>query len=411
MNRFNIIAFTHSSAGLEELAKFHLEQELVCAKMEELKQRLKLSEVMYLSTCNRTEFLMVSEEESNEANIGDFLAAFNSEWDQEQIENLSLKAKSWNGINAVNHLIEVASSLDSMVLGEREIITQVKDSFNFAFKHHLCSDMIRIVVRQTVETAKKIYTHTDISKKPVSVVSLAYQNLVSKVTDLESRVIVVGAGTTNTNMVDFLQSHGFKHFTIFNRSLENAQKLANKVNAEAYTLEDLKTYSKGFDILLTCTASSEHIIHKELYHTLLAGEEGKKYVVDLSIPNDFDPSLTTEYDVDHISVEFLKGISDANLQERRKELIKVRQIIYESIEEFKEIFKMRQMEIKMRSIPQKVKEIRTTAMEEVFSKDIAALDDNSKETLEKILNYMEKKYVSVPMIMAKEFVNQKKEEE
>ena len=106
----------------------------------------------------------------------------------------------------------------------------------------------------------------------------------------------------------------------------------------------------------------------------------------------------------------MKKIADVNLKERRKELIKVRQIIYDAVEEFKEIFKLRQVELKMRSIPEKVKEIRALAVNEVFSKELKDMDENAKQVLEKILDYMEKKYISVPMVMAKEMMTNTNEQ-
>ena len=120
-----------------------------------------------------------------------------------------------------------------------------------------------------------------------------------------------------------------------------------------------------------------------------------------------EKSVYKAFSVNYISVETLKKTSEKNLLERRKELLKVRQIIFEALEEFKFTFEMRQIELKMRDIPNHVKKIRKTAVDEVFARDMDELDDKSKVVLNKILNYMEKKYVSVPMIMAKNMLTKK----
>lgn len=409
MIRFNVIAFTHNSIGLDEIGKFHVETDSIAERMNHIKQEMNLSEIMYLSTCNRVEFIFVTEEETDADFIALFLKAFNADWDHARIQNYLEKAKCWNGINAVNHLIEVASSVDSMVIGEREIITQVRNAYDFSKANNLSGDVIRVVIRQTIETAKKVYTETTIANKPVSVVSLAYHCLNEKDLELNARVVVVGAGVTNTNMCRFLKKHGFRNYTIYNRSLENAEILARFTGGTAKPLSELQDHPGGFDILVSCTGSKDHIITPEIYGQLLSGETGKKVVIDLAIPSDLDPQLVKKYPVDHISIEFLKTIADTNLKERKKELIKVRQIIYEAVEEFKEIFKMRQVELKMRSIPERVKEIRSTAVNQVFSKELSRLDAGSKEVLEKILDYMEKKYVSVPMLVAKEMLTKNDE--
>jgi glutamyl-tRNA reductase len=407
--RFNVIAFTHHSIGVEEIGKFHLEEAEVAIKMQHLKEQMNLREIMYVSTCNRVEFIFVTNREVDKAFTAVFLNEFNPDWDEDHIEILLDNAKQWNGINAVNHLIEVASSLDSMVIGEREIITQMKGAYDFARKNKLSDDTIRIVMRQVIETAKKVYTQTGIAAKPVSVVSLAYHQLKDHNLPHDARIVIVGAGVTNTNMSRFLIKHGYTNFTVFNRSLKNAEKLASLIKGKAYPLSEIKNFNQGFDILIACTAASESVITKEIYSSLLNGEEGKKWVVDLAVPADLHPEVKENFEVEHISVQFLQSISDKNLAARKSELIKVRQIIFEAVEEFKEIFKMRQIEIRMRTIPERVKEIRATAMTEVFNKDLESMDESSREVLDKILNYMEKKYVSVPMLMAKEMFLNKEE--
>lgn len=400
--RFNVIAFTHSGLGLDEIGKFHIQAESIVERMQKIKSEMNISEIMYLSTCNRVEFIFVADEEVDADFIALFLKAFNSTWDHHIIQNYIEHAKTWNGINAVNHLIEVASSVDSMVIGEREIITQVRNAYDFSKENKLSGDVIRCVIRQTIETAKKVYTNTNIASKPVSVVSLAYHNLVEKNVAANARILVVGSGVTNTNMCRFLKEQGHKNFTVFNRTLAKAEVLARFTGGVAKPLSDLAKHKEGFDLLLTCTGSTEPIVNTTLYKKLIGKESDKKIIIDLAMPFDVEPNVIEKFDVDYISIEFLKTIADSNIKERRKELIKVRQIIYDAVEEFKEIFKMRQVELKMRSIPERVKEIRAAAVNQVFSKEMSTLDDNSKVVLEKILDYMEKKYVSVPMLMAKE---------
>jgi glutamyl-tRNA reductase len=404
LKRFNVIAFTHHTIGVEEIGKFHLEDDQIQSKMEHLKSQLNLDELMYVSTCNRVEFIFVSTSELNDSFITHFLNEFNEDWDQKHLNLLVENCKLWNGINAVNHLIEVASSLDSMVIGEREIITQMKDAFDLSRKLKLSGDTIRIVMRQVVQTAKKVYSETNIATKPVSVVSLAYHELKTRDLGADARILFVGAGVTNTNMGRFLLKHGFTNFTVFNRSLERAELLANLVKGKALTLDEMPNFTEGFDLLVCCTAAKNSVITPSIYKALLAGETDNKIVIDLAVPADLSKEVKNDFEVDHISVEHLKTISESNIKERKKELIKVRQIIYEAVEEFKQIFKMRQVEIKMREIPERVKEIKQKAIEEVFSKELDALDDDSREVVDKILDYMEKKYVSVPMIMAKNMI-------
>jgi glutamyl-tRNA reductase len=133
-------------------------------------------------------------------------------------------------------------------------------------------------------------------------------------------------------------------------------------------------------------------------------ETDKKLVIDIAIPQDLDPTIIDEHNVHHISVSSLQKISDQNLKERSSEIVKVEQMIDEALNDFQNIHRERNVELAMREVPQTVKQIRSTAMNEVFRNELETLDDNSKELLEKIIGYMEKKYMSVPMKMAKEIL-------
>ena len=350
--RFNVIAFTHAGIGLKGLSSFHIEDTHVAEKMRTLKADLHLSEIMYLSTCNRVEFIFVKDQPVDETFVAEFIRTFNPEWTIEESIELAKKSRFWNGINAVNHLIEVASSLDSMVLGEREIITQVRNAYDYSKANGLSADTIRVVIRQTIETAKKVYTQTSISEKSVSVVSLAYQQLALTNPSLDARILIIGAGVTNQNMSRFLLKHGFNNFTVYNRTLANAEKLASAIGGKAYPLSELENHKEGFDIIITCTGSNEAVLTAPIYQQIVQ-DKTEKLIVDLAIPEDTDAEIIQSHPVRYISVDSLKSIADRNLLERKKELLKVRQIIFDALEEFKEIFEMRQMEIKMRSIPKK----------------------------------------------------------
>ncbi len=194
---------------------------------------------------------------------------------------------------------------------------------------------------------------------------------------------------------------------MFNRTLEKAESLANDLNGRGLPLADLATYTEGFDIIIACTGADTHVITPELYTQLLQGEEGRKVVIDIALPQDLHPQIVIDHKVPHISVDVLQKISNDNLKERSKEIQHVEEIIAEAIYEFKHIQKVRTVELAMRDVPQKVKEIKATAINEVFKNEMASLDDNSKEVLEKILGYMEKKYMSMPMLMAKEILLKK----
>jgi glutamyl-tRNA reductase len=404
LNHFHIIAFTHRNLDINDIGKLHIEEEKQQERLEVLKQELALNELMFLSTCNRVEFIFCTEREIDFQFLMRFFHVLYPTFSSELIGHFAHKGEIHKQINAVEHLLAVASSIDSMVIGEREIITQVRNAFELSKKNGLTGDFIRVVMRHTIETAKRVYTETSIATKPVSVVSLAYHKLRDMNIPLDARILIIGAGVTNTNMSRFLRKHGFKKFVVFNRTLSKAENLANDLHGRAFPLEAIQNYTEGFDVIIACTGADAHIISPELYKQLLQGETSKKVVIDIALPQDLHPQIVVDYPVTHISVDVLQKISNENLKERSKEIQHVEDIISECLFEFQHINKLRNVEIAMREVPIKVKEIKATAMNEVFKNDLDALDQNSKEVLEKIIGYMEKKYMSMPMIMAKEIL-------
>lgn len=403
MNNIKVIAFTHKNLEVSQIGVLHIGDGLLASRLEALKHKMKIDELMFLSTCNRVEFILVNNDYIDKNYIFFFLKALYPELQQNEIEQYVQAAESFEGTEAVAHILRVATSIDSMVVGEREIITQVRSAFENNRSLGLTGDTIRILLRHTIETAKKVYTHTAIATNPVSIVSLAYSRLKETNANLDSRILIVGAGSTNTTFSKFLLKHGFRNFFIFNRTLENAEKLAADLNGKAFSLQQLNEFEHGFDILITCTGSEEPIITNAVYEKLLRGENNKKIIVDLAIPYDTEPEIIEKHNVKHLTVSDLKEISEINLQRRIQEVHHVQQILDDALAEFNRIFKNRQVELAMRAVPEKVKEIRQTT-QAVFAKDLEKLDAESTELIAKMMDFMEKKYLSVPMKMAKEII-------
>jgi len=388
---------------MNDIGKLHIDENDVKSRLEGLKQSLNIDELLYLSTCNRVEFLLSASSKIDTPFLKKFFSAFDPTWKTTDITWAIENAQVFESDEALRHLFNVASSIDSLVVGEREIITQVRNSYEKCNELGLTGDLIRIAVKKTIEVAKDVYTHTNIAKNPVSVVSLAYRKLRALNVKQDARFLIVGSGVTNTTMGKYLKKHKFANFTVFNRTLHNAQKLANELNGKAFPLSELENYKEGFDIIVTCTGAAESIITPAIYKSLVGSDKSKKVVIDLAIPNDLDSEILNNYDVNLIAVNNLQEVAKENLKAREQEMDACNTIIEQNIEEFKQIMKTRKVELAMSEVPKKVKEIRETA-NEVFAKELKNLDAESKEVLDKILAYMEKKYISVPMKMAKDIL-------
>ena len=374
------------------------------SRLNRVREKFDIPEIFYIGTCNRVEFVFSASQELTFDFVKDFIQTLNFCIPGDRIDDFVSKVSTYEDEQAFNHLLRVSCSLESLVVGEKEILAQVRKSYEVCRKLGFTGDYMRMVMSHVVKTAKEVYTQTKISKNPISVVSLAYRKLRDLNMCSNSRILIIGAGETNKNICKYLQKHKYSDFAIFNRTLENAELLAADLNGRAYGLDELSTYTKGFDVIVTCTSAVNPILTKSIYESLLNGDTDKKVIVDLAIPNDTCPEVLASYPVHFIEVRSLQEVANLNMQERYHELVHAEQIIEVSINEFRPLLKQRQIELAMREVPNKIKEIRSVAMNSVFADDIGQLDTNSREILEKVMNYMEKKYISVPMVMAKEIL-------
>jgi glutamyl-tRNA reductase len=398
------IAFTHRNFEVTKIGLLHIALDEQHTRLNPVKQDVELEELLMLSTCNRVEFSFVYKGVVDTEFMHQFLRTIYPSLCEEDLTSFVIKLEHYQGMNAVDHAMSVASSIDSMIIGEREIITQVRHAYEHCASIGLTGDLLRIINRHVVETAKKVYTRTSISTKPVSVVSLAYHQLKRLQIPLDARFLVIGAGVTNTTMGRFLKKHGFKNFAVFNRTLEKASTLANELGGLAYPLQELHLYQNGFDVIISCTGADHHVITPALYEQLLQGDQRPKTVIDIAIPQDLDPEIIAKHPVKHISVSLLQQISHENLQERSKELAHVELILDKARKEFEQVLQVRHVELAMRAVPEEIKRIKADAMNEIFKDEINALDAQSREVLEKVLGYVEKKYIAGPMKLAKEIL-------
>lgn len=404
MKQLKVLAFTHKHIDLKDLGKFVICNQSLNMRLNAVKEKFDIPEIFYIGTCNRVEFVLCTAHTITPAFIREFVRASHAELPEEQVENSVQRAQVYEEEDAFRHLLRVSCSLESLVVGEKEILAQVRRCYEACREAGFTGDFMRLIMTQLVKTAKEVYTNTRISKNPVSVVSLAYRKLRDLSMCANSRILIVGAGETNQNISKYLQKHRFSNFCVFNRTLEKAEALAAELKGQAYSLDDLKHYDKGFDAIITCTGATEPIITEEVYRLLLNGDTGKKVIVDLAIPNDTAPEVLDNYPVHFIEVSSLQEIANQNMQERYGELVFAEEIITRNIEEFRPLLRQRRVEIAMKEVPKKIKEIRRTALDSVFAEEIGKMDEASKEILEKVLSYMEKKYISVPMVMAKEIL-------
>lgn len=400
LKNYRILTVTHKTTNTDDIAEFIIptdKKDILSERLNELREQYSLNELMYLATCNRVLFFFVSNTRPDEGFITSFFQSINPALNT----SITDKVLYLEGQAAIRHLYEIAASVDSMVVGEREIFRQLREAYEACNSYNLTGDNIRIAMRATVEVAKEVYAQTRIGEKPVSVVSLAFRKLQEQ-TDLSPlRFLIIGAGKTNQLFAKFMLKHEYRNVAVFNRSLTNAQALANELKGEAFSLDELENYRSGFDVLVVCTAAIEPIITKDIYQKINT-DNTQKIVIDLSLPRNVSDEVVENFDVEYIDIEKLRQLAKENMAFRLNEVDKARKLIGKRVEEFKMRFRQRQIERAMSDVPTQIKAIKSHAVEHVFKNEIDKLNPEARELVERMMEYMEKRCISIPMVAVKD---------
>lgn len=403
--RIHVLALTHQRLPLESIGRFHMDADATRAAGLRLRAAGLVDECFFITTCNRAELVFVASRDIT-SRMDDLLGAWKPDLDPETRSTSARAAMLFQGDQAVQHLISVASSLESLVVGEREILAQVRDQYQHCKLLGLTGDRLRLLMKQVVVTAKRVYTETAIANRPVSVVSLAYRALRDHGVKKDARFLVIGAGKTCADMCRYLSKHGFKDLHIFNRTLSKAEALVKEVGGEAYPLDTLVAFDEGFDVIISGIGRGTPIVDRELFATLHATSGGQEGVllVDLALPHDITTDCMGDVPAHLIRIEDLQAKAEDNKAGRQQEIGACMAIVDEGVLEFRELASERHVERAMSSVPEQVKALRERAVNEVFAKDIASLDERSREVLTAVLDHMERKYISVPMKLAKRII-------
>ncbi|MGB0839418.1 MAG: glutamyl-tRNA reductase [Chitinophagales bacterium] len=420
---YRLITITHKTANINHIGKYipsvNADPVALTSTLRDIKETLAIDELLYLATCNRLTFLMFREKPLDNCFLLQLFGKLHPQIPSHCLQGMLDVLKVYDGEAAVKHIFELVASLDSLVVGEREIITQFRTAYEFCRKRKLSGDNIRVLAKMAIPAAKDVYTRTEIGVNSISVVSLSIQQLMQYQPAKNAKILFIGAGSTNALFGKHIVKKGFKAFVVFNRTEKNAAHLAKKLEGltgtpvEYHTLAQLPYYKGGFDVIVTCTAAHDPILTTLLYERMLENNSGesstcesevstkRKIIIDLAVPNDVERGLVQNYPVDYIEVERLRTLAAENLALRKKEVGKAVTILEEHIEGFKLAIRQRRIERAMLTIPKEIKAVKSRALNSVFQKEIANMDATSKAVLEKVINYIEKKYIGIPIKIAK----------
>jgi glutamyl-tRNA reductase len=358
-----------------------------------------IREVVVLSTCNRTEVYAVAERfHAAHTDILEFLCTTSGLSADEITPHLYSQFDD----DAVVHLFEVAAGIDSAVLGETEIVGQVRDAWDFAMKQGTSRSTLNLLFRYALESGKRARTETGISRSTASVAHAAVEMAEEILGTLSGkRVLVVGAGEMGEGVAGALSRAGTESITVLNRTAARAEALAEKIGARVSEFESLESELVEADVVLACTGAGGVIIDHELMTRVRNGVSTPILVVDIALPRDVAASVAelpgvTLRDLDHLSDWAQRGID-----KRASEVGQVREIIGEEVKRFLLDQTQRQAAPLVAQLREVVESIRTAEMDR-FESSLAAMTPEQRELVESISHGIINKMLHAPSVRLRE---------
>ena len=320
------LGLNHRTAPVTVRERFALPEGELPVLLETLRAETAASGAVILSTCNRVELYVTTDAEPQPLlnELRSFLLKNREvEGDADEI------FYEHTGQSAVQHLFKVASGLDSMVLGETEILGQLKAAYQLALDHKATDARLNKAFQKAFNVAKQIRTETNIQRGSVSVANVAVE-LAGKIFDeLNDRtVMVIGAGDTSEKTARALLSRGARSVIVSNRSFDRAEALANELGGKAVDFDHWESEFAAIDIIISSTSAPHYVIDRKKLEPLQAGRQHRPLLlVDIAVPRDIEPEVNFLEDVYLYNIDDLQAIADDYLRLRQEEIAKCESIV------------------------------------------------------------------------------------
>lgn len=380
--------------------RFALSKEELPVALAALKQTKSVLEGVMVATCNRTEiYAVVDQLHTGRHFIKSFLAEqFGLERDQ-FVDHLEIKEND----RAIQHLFEVAVGLDSMVLGETQILGQVKDAFLAAQETGATGTIFNMLFKQVITLAKRAHSETEIGQNAVSV-SYAAIELGRKIYGKLDRksVLILGAGKMSELTVKHLNANGVTEVFVANRTIERAKELASKFNGQAVDIGELSKCLTKVDIVISSTGSQEYVMTKSMIEEVMKYRFGQPlFLIDIAVPRDLDPAIHEVENAFLYDIDDLNGIVYTNLEEREQEAQKIREMIGIEMDEFEKWLTTLGVVPIITALRQKALAIQAETMQSIQNK-CPDLDERELKVLRKHTKSIVNQLLRDPIMRAKE---------
>ena len=385
----NILGINHKTAPVALREKVAFTEDRLGAALLTLRQELGVAEALILSTYNRTEVYWSGTASGSQL----------SQWlERHHGNDLDLAASLYvhQESRAVEHTFSVASGLDSMVLGEVQILGQLKDAYRIAQESGSTGPILNKLFQAAFSAAKRVRTETRIGANAVSLASATVSLARRVYADLSAHtVLLVGAGDMNALTARHFISAGIQRMVIANRTLEKAQSLAGELKVHAAPLTDLDEQLADADIVISCTASPEPLISKRAVESAIRARRRRPiFMVDMAVPRDIDPEVAELEDVYLFSIDDLQQLVDENIQQREVAAGGARLLINEEVARFLAESRAQDAGPAIRALRQQAEGIRQQTVEQ--ARRMLAAGKSTDEVLDYLANTLTNRLLHAP---------------
>ena len=399
MNVF-VVGLNHKIADVDVREKLAFNGPKLEEGLTRFKELPEVEEAIILSTCNRVElYANVRDTVRASESIKDFLSDFHNI----KRESLDSGLYIYDGSNAVKHVFRVASSLDSMVVGEPQILGQLKAAFELALSKKTTGILLNKLMKKAISVAKRVRTETRIAENAVSI-SFAAVELAKKIfADLSKKVfMLLGAGEMAELAAKHLISTGVKEVLVSNRTFERACELSKEFNGRPVKFEEFIQEMARTDIVICSTGAPTYILSKSQMQKVMRDRKQRQvFIIDISVPRNIDPGINDLDNVYLYNVDDLQGVVDANVFERQKEAEKAEKIIEEEIDTFLKWQSSLDSVPTIVALREKAEEIKREELEKLLHK-IPGIGEKEKEAIEYMATALVNKLIHPPTSALKE---------
>ena len=400
-----VVGINHKTAPVEIRERLTFDPSQLGDAMVQLQGKKSILENVILSTCNRTEiYAVVDQIHTGRYYIKEFL----SEWFQIEKEEFTPFLFIYEEDGALEHLFKVACGLNSLILGETQILGQVRTSFLTAQEEKTSGTVFNQLFKQAITLAKKAHSNTDIGANAVSV-SYAAVELAKKVFgSIENKhVLILGAGKMGELAIENLHGNGATNVTVVNRTYEKAKDLASRFHGKAKSMDELQEALMEADILISSTGAKDFVLTKQMVEQIEKKRKGKPlFMVDIAVPRDLDPAIAELEGVFLYDIDDLEGIVQANLQERQKAADIIMLMIEEEIVQYKQWLRMLGVVPVISALREKALNIQSETMKSLERK-LPNLSEREIKVLNKHTKSIINQMLKDPILQVKELAGTK----